>query len=321
LNRHKNLEQLYPLHIQALNKAKLIEGPIPTLGQEWEKYNSKRDSQTPLNSRMEKQKARNRMRAIFFCVGFSNVWKTPIHRTLSDLAKKFDLPWLRVSMSYHRFTNLRELFQGDMSAKLTREVISLDLQCEPCNCRPGKNNQCNYNNVCRERIAIYKVVCNQTGKVYIGNTQQHFKKRMEGHFGDVQKLCLKGIQSDSYARHHAKLLLGQFEKPTPAIQRSLITCSILWKGNPISAAKTFATRNCVLCMRERIEILKHSRENPNSLINSCNEIYGACRHKPQFHRYKNQPPSTDESRKDERVKATKKKYHRDKGVGRCTIRV
>jgi hypothetical protein len=33
-----------------------------------------------------------------------------------------------------------------------------------------------------------------------------------------------------------------------------------------------------------------------TLINACSEIYGACRHKPRFHRYSSieQTPSTDE---------------------------
>ena len=38
-------------------------------------------------------------------------------------------------------------------------------------------------------------------------------------------------------------------------------------------------------MKERVLILKHSRENPNIIINSISEFYGACRHKPKFHRY------------------------------------
>jgi hypothetical protein len=38
-------------------------------------------------------------------------------------------------------------------------------------------------------------------KIYIGKTQQNFKKRMVGHSQDVKKLMEKGVHSDSYARH------------------------------------------------------------------------------------------------------------------------
>ena len=47
--------------------------------------------------------------------------------------------------------------------------------------------------------------------------------------------------------------------------------------------------NCDLCARERIEIhkaMKNDKENDtNFLINSLNEVHGACRHNPKFHRY------------------------------------
>ena len=124
---------------------------------------------------------------------------------------------------------------------------------------------------------------------------------MQQHFNDVKKLHTKGEKSDSYAKHFAEQLQN-FDKITPTLQRNSITCSVIWKGNPISAVKSFGTANCSLCNKERLEILKQSRRDPLILINSCNEIYGACRHKPRFHRYCKAEPSTDESIDDERVK-------------------
>ena len=190
-------------------------------------------------------------------------------------------------MSYRRFTNLRELFQADLSAKLTTNVKSLDFMSLDCNCRPdrgGTSKGCNYNNVCRKSIVVYQVTCKFTGMIYIGNTQQFFKERMCQHFNQVQKLCQKGESSDSYAKHYAEVFQN-FDKPSPSLQRTGIECKILWQGNPISAVKTFGTPNCILCTKERIAILKQSKKDPKLLINSCNEIYGACRHKPNFHRY------------------------------------
>ena len=60
--------------------------------------------------------------------------------------------------------------------------------------------------------------------------------------------------------------------------------------------KLFRKLNCTLCMKERIQILKYSKRDPNSVINSNSEIYGACRHKPRFHRYRPNctPLSTDD---------------------------
>ena len=63
--------------------------------------------------------------------------------------------------------------------------------------------------------------------------------------------------------------------------------------------KTFGKLSCTLCMKERLKIMEalklDKKMNSKNLINSNNEIYGACRHKPRFHRYALlQKASTDE---------------------------
>jgi hypothetical protein len=72
----------------------------------------------------------------------------------------------------------------------------------------------------------------------------------------------------------------------------------------MSVTKIFGTRNWVLRAKESIEMLKISTEDPNSLINSS-KTHGACRHKLVFHRPVNEPPSTDGSSEDEKVKPRK----------------
>jgi len=69
--------------------------------------------------------------------------------------------------------------------------------------------------------------------------------------------------------------------------------------------------------RVRLAILKQSRSNQQLLINSNNEIYGACRHRPCFHRYvKQTTPSTDESINDERASPT---HEVTTDFTRCTV--
>ena len=63
--------------------------------------------------------------------------------------------------------------------------------------------------------------------------------------------------------------------------------------------KTFGKLNCTLCMNERMELIKaknlEKMMKNKKMINSCTEIYGACRHKPKFHRYAiSKTSSTDE---------------------------
>jgi hypothetical protein len=141
-----------------------------------------------------------------------------------------------------------------------------------------------------------------TNKIYIGNTQQHFKMRMKGHFQDIKKLMEKGVRSDSYTQHFAGIWPRGAAVPTPGMYHDLIKCKILWQGNPILVMKTFRKNTCALCNRERMEIIKISRATPDILINSCSEIHGACCHKPRFHRYHGQDnPSADDRKKCEKV--------------------
>ena len=49
----------------------------------------------------------------------------------------------------------------------------------------------------------------QCGENYIGNTQNHLKKRIGTHFTETRKLILKVEASDSFARH-----FGNFYKRT-----------------------------------------------------------------------------------------------------------
>ena len=59
----------------------------------------------------------------------------------------------------HRFTNLAELLNGDLAAKIGRGIFSRDLMDRKCNCSlPSKVNvKYVYKGKCRSRCIIYKV--------------------------------------------------------------------------------------------------------------------------------------------------------------------
>jgi hypothetical protein len=135
--------------------------------------------------------------------------------------------------------------------------------------------------MCRVLIVIYKITCKMMNKIYIGNTQQNFQKRMTGHFQDIKKLMKKGVHSNSHARHFADIWPRGSASPLPGMQQDLIKCNFLWKGNPILVVRTFHKSTCTLCNRERKEIVKLSQKIPKLLINSCSKIHGACQRKTQ----------------------------------------
>ena len=92
--------------------------------------------------------------------------------------KYFNLSWLRVIMSYHRFNNLAELLNGDLAAKIGRGIFSNDLMDRECNCSLSSefNGKYVYESKCRSKCIIYQVECFIWDAIYIGNIQQTFKK-------------------------------------------------------------------------------------------------------------------------------------------------
>ena len=81
-------------------------------------------------------------------------------------------------------------------------VKSLDFKTLDCNCRRGI---CPYNKICRMPMVVYKGTCKNTKMSYIGNTQNHLKKRMQQHFGQVNEVLKTGKKSDTYADHFSEV--------------------------------------------------------------------------------------------------------------------
>ena len=187
-------------------------------------------------------------------------------------------------MSYHRFTNLHELLHGDLSRKVNKGVISKDFENKSCNCNTSSTSSgmCTYKGMCRQYCVVYKVMCKFCNAICIRNTQQSLKKKMEGHFLDVQKLITEGMILDSFTKHFAQHFDSE---PSWKKLCDNMKSEILSKLNPIGVMKTFGSRNCSLCMNECLTIRKWIRKKQKKLINSCSEIYGACQHKTSFHRF------------------------------------
>ena len=118
--------------------------------------------------------------------------------------------------------------------------------------------------------------------MYIGNTQQTFKKRMDGHLSDLQRLLKNRQKSDSFAAHFVQHFNNTKSRTD---LRKCMTFKILDQLNLIGVMKTFTKPNCNLCMQERLTILKKLRDKRITVMNNNSEIYGACRHKTTLHRF------------------------------------
>ena len=315
-NLNSKLDALYPDHAKALRTANIAPKSFPTMKEVLKESECK----SKIKIAEEKKMKRSKSRQAYFCIGYSKAWKGKhaIHAKIKILRDRYNLLWLRTSMSYHKFPNLREQLQADLGGKLNKNVGSLDFDTLPCNCniRTKINDECPYNNLCRHSIVVYKATCRTTQKFYIGCTQQKLKARFNQHFNETVNAANKGLSSDTFAKHFAKQATNE-GKTTVKHIRDNTSFEILWQGNPLSSSKSFGKLNCNLCMKERLEILKAMKQQPKRLINSSNELYGACRHRPVFHRYTNYKSSADEGPKGQkRVNVSTNKILAKKGRGR-----
>ena len=62
-----------------------------------------------------------------------------------------------------------------------------------------------------------------------------------------------------------------------------MTFKVVMKLDPSDAMNTLAKPKCNLCMQERLAIVKNICDKRVTVMNRNSEIYGACRHKTNFH--------------------------------------
>ena len=244
-NKGKKLNLLYPAHAEALRKAELVANKFPTLEE------MKREIKAKTLTKISPEKASQLKQRQIFCIGAYDTWrgKYDIHVPINRLQKKYNLQWLRTLMSYHRFTNLTEVFSGDLNSKLNKNIRSKDFEAIPCNCNSSSkvNGKCVFKGECRRIMVIYKVLCKEIGKFYIRNTQQKVKKRIESHMRNVCNLANRKQQSDSFASHFVTVFqVRDSTKLTRKDVHKCISVDILWEGNPITIMKSFGKPSCAL---------------------------------------------------------------------------
>jgi len=80
-------------------------------------------------------------------------------------------------MSYHKFSNLRETFQKDLTKKTMNGIESKDFENKGCKCfeKTKVNGECLYGEECSKCCVIYKATCKCCNVFYIGCTQNKTK--------------------------------------------------------------------------------------------------------------------------------------------------
>ena len=160
-----------------------------------------------------------------------------------------------------------------------------------CNCW---DKNCPHAGNCVKTCIVHKAECVKTGKMYIGQTQNTPKKRINGHINDVRKKENLIEKTDSFADYFCNIAKTHYRDCKPKTLRDNINFSTLWSRNPLRFSKTFGKEECLLCSKERIIILENTQELGNSVINRRSEIYGKCRHNSHFHRFTYMKKDTEE---------------------------
>ena len=219
-----------------------------------------KECEGPTKEKWEEQRKKYDRGSVYFVQGYSSLFSKlpePLHRTINKVFKANHILWLCTRMAYKKSHNLGELLQSNLSSKLNENLTSLYYMDRPCNCptQCKVNSKWPYTDKCRTSFIGYQVRCKSPGKIYIGNTQQYFKKRIGAHLSDVKRLVLEGKKSDSFANHFASLCNSD-PKPSPKTLREKMEFSILWQGNPVAVQKSVGTKSCYLCMKDKRHILK-----------------------------------------------------------------
>jgi len=300
-NEQMTIDQLYPDHATALRTSNIAPRKFPTIAhlRHLRETNLRRKEETAKTTEKETV---TRSRQTYFCIGVSKIWGAPIWLRLKKLRNEHGLKWLRPSISYHRFPNLREKFASDLTTKLMRGIYDNDRKDQSCNCNvvsKRTDGTCMYNGNCRNVNVVYELKDKVTGKAYVGKTQNALKTRTSTHIGDVWQVIFHGNtkygedwwgsggykRADAFAIHMA----DECRECTSSNQvraklKERLAVRILWKGDPIRCLKSACTLSCRICMEERKEICKRWRECKGLLMNKKSEIYGSCTCKTRFHR-------------------------------------
>ena len=312
-NKDMPIDERYPLHAAALRQAGLITDGFPTLSEARmmdAEYRRDVELAEGLDAPDEdsaatipEPKSYQPGRDTFVKVGFSRFWSVPLHAKLKELRVKYRLKWLRLRMAYHCFPNLQSIFSADLGRKVMKGIESRDCKDKDCNCRASHHirtdedfgvAQCIYGGECNQHCTVYKVTCRLSQKIYIGQSQQALKSRfIDGgcsHFQTTKKQANgQEVSSTTLSSHLVDQLHISHHPRRQGFQvdnvRPLVFVDVEWKGNPISTMKSFKTRSCILCMKERWFIFNHRDANPQTVLNQNLEVHKGCKHSTRFHRF------------------------------------
>ena len=175
-----------------------------------------------------------------------------------------------IKISYSCMPNMKNIINSRNRKLLNNANKNNNDEEKTCNCR--NKNECPMNNKCLTESIVYKAtVSTDEGndkKVYIGSCESTFKTRYSNH--------KKSFNNEKY-KHETKLssYIWQLKESKEEYK---IEWDILEKSKPYLCG----SRNCSLCITEKLHIMLNIKEHPNQVLNNRSEILSKCRHSNKF---------------------------------------
>ena len=168
-----------------------------------------------------------------------------------------------LKLSYSCMPNMKTIIAGHNAKILRKTGKKKEDDPKGCNCQKSKKANCPIPGRCKEEALVYKATIVTTDKTerYIGSTENSFKSRYYGHAADMrEKEKEGGTTLSTYYWKKAN------EGNAPTVSWEILRkCSKYKKGS----------RNCDVCLTEKLEILKTKEK----LLNKRTELMYKCPHR------------------------------------------
>ena len=220
----------------------------------------------------EKKTSRNRKRNVMY---FNPPWSSNVSTNIGGLFLKlvrkhfskgsplyhlFNTKKLKVS--YSTTQNMGKIIAGHNS-KVLRMLEQTAVE-EPISCECDRNmEECPFGGECLKSSLVYKadVIADGNLKSYIGQTQNTFKERLQGHNSNI-RLGKKCTTLSTYI--------------TDLKKKGVVPDSITWSKVQQVMPRRKGDKICRLCNTEKTHI---AIGDPSILLNKRNELMNRCRHK------------------------------------------
>ena len=139
------------------------------------------------------------------------------------------------------------------------------------------NYSCN-NFIYRKYFIIDKMMCSICEEDYIWSSQNYQRICMGFYFVKTRNMACTGKTSDIFTEHFTKHMY--LKNLSTKDVHNICEFEILREGNLLNLTKRLCTKNCSLCLQQKVYIVRRSKKSTHTNFwKKISEIEGTCRHR------------------------------------------